>query len=79
MRAIKKLSAGLIIGIIVSIIVIDHKGIAYQLVGIGDTKPTSLAQLDVNYALSATLITTLCVIAVYIFSHYIRKKQIEAK
>ncbi|AJD89744.1 hypothetical protein JMA_04270 [Jeotgalibacillus malaysiensis] len=75
----EKLIIGLIIGIIVSIIVIDHKGIAYQLAGIGETKPTSLAQLDLTYGLSVIFITAVCTVGVYFFSHYITKKQIEAK
>ncbi|WP_404407062.1 hypothetical protein [Jeotgalibacillus malaysiensis] len=75
----EKLVTGLIVGIIVSIIIIDHKGIAYQLAGIGETKPTSLAQLDLTYALSVVLITAVCTVGVYFFSHYITKKRIEAK
>lgn len=79
MNEVEKLVTGLIIGIIVSIIVIDHKGIAYQFAGIGETKPTSLAQLDVTYALSAIIITAVCTVVVYFFSHYITRKRIEAK
>ncbi|TFE02331.1 hypothetical protein [Jeotgalibacillus salarius] len=75
----EKLLAGLIIGIIVSIIVIDHKGIAYQMAGIGETKPTSLAQFDLTYAFSTLIITSICMVLVYILSHYIAKKRIEAK
>lgn len=73
----KKLIAGVVTGVIMSIIIIDYKGLAYQFAGIGETKPTSLAELDAAYALNVLLITSVCVVLVYLLNYYITKKQAE--